>query len=62
MMATQPPIKTTAEDIDRLTGYLRNQVGWAEIAKAKTAIPSQYVDNRKIEALRYLGGAVGMAG
>jgi len=51
----QPPIKTTAEDINALTGYLRNQVGWVEIAKVKKAIPAQYLDNRKLEAMRYLG-------
>ena len=29
------PIKTTFDDVDKLTSYLKSQVGWVEIDKAK---------------------------
>lgn len=51
----QPPIKTTADDISALSTYLRNQVGWTEIGQVKKAIPPGHADNRKLEAMRYLG-------
>jgi hypothetical protein len=54
-MAQQPPIKTKPDDIDALTKYLRNQVGWVSIADAKKAIPASHADARKLEAMRYIG-------
>lgn len=54
LLATQPPIKTTVEDIDKLTTYLRSQVGWTDLDKVRKTIPSKHADNRKVEALRYL--------
>src|SRR5689334_19699105 len=49
------PIKTTFEDIDTLSKYLRSQVGWVEIDKAKAAIPSKHLDNRKLDAMKFIG-------
>ena len=49
------PIKTTFEDVDALTKYLRSQVGWVEIDKAKTAIPAKHLDNRKLDAMKFIG-------
>lgn len=49
------PLKTTFEDIDKLTNYLRSQVGWVETSKASNAIGSRHVDNRKLEAMKYIG-------
>jgi hypothetical protein len=54
-MATPPPIKSAIEDIDALTEFLRTQVGWISIEAIKKAIPARHADNRKIEAVRYLG-------
>lgn len=54
-MAAQPPIKTTIDDIDALCAYLRKRVGWSDIEDVKKRIPSKHADNRKIEALRYVG-------
>lgn len=54
-MATQPPIKSTLEDIAAIAAYLRTQVGWVPIEAMKKAIPSKHADNRKIEAMRYVG-------
>jgi len=54
-MATAPPIKTTIEDIDVLAEYLRNQVGWVSIEAMKKVLPSPHADNRKIEAMKYIG-------
>ncbi len=54
-MATSPPIKTTLEDIDALGAYLRNKVGWSDIEDVKKRIPQKHADNRKIEAMRYVG-------
>ena len=49
------PLKTTIEDLDALTAYLKTQVGWIQIDKVKKAIPSKHADNRKLEATRYVG-------
>ncbi len=49
------PLKTTAEDIDALGEYLKSQVGWTPIDKVKKALPQQYSDNRKLEAMRHIG-------
>jgi len=54
-MAQQPPIKTTPEDIDALTKYLRNQVGWTSITDTKKAIQASYADSRKLDAMKYIG-------
>ncbi len=50
-----PPIKTTIEDIDALSAYLKGQIGWVPIEKVRKTIDSKLVDARKLEALRYLG-------
>lgn len=54
-MAQQPPIKTKPEDIQALTNYLRNQVGWVSVADSKKAIQPSYADSRKLDAMKYLG-------
>jgi hypothetical protein len=54
-MAVQPPIKTTSADLDAVLGYLRNEVGWVPLEQVRRTIPSAHADNRKVEALKYLG-------
>ncbi len=54
-MAMQPPIKTTLDDINALGAYLRNKVGWSDTDDVKKRIPPKHADNRKIEAMRYIG-------
>lgn len=54
-MATPPPIKTAIEDLDALAAFLRTQVGWVSTDAIKKAIPARHADNRKIEAMRYIG-------
>jgi len=49
------PIKTTFDDIDKLAKYLRSQVGWVEIGKAKSVIAAKHVDARKLDAMKYIG-------
>lgn len=49
------PIKTTLDDFDALTGYLKTQVGWVPLAKIRKTIESKYADNRKLEAARVVG-------
>ena len=49
------PMKTTATDLDKLSAYLENQVGWVEIDKIRKAIPSKHASGLKIEAMRHLG-------
>src|SRR5437867_433217 len=49
------PMKTTPEDLDKLSAYLRNQVGWTEIDKIKKTIPAKHVHGFKIEAMKYVG-------
>jgi hypothetical protein len=49
------PIKTTIEDIDALTTYLRSQVGWVPLERVKKTIDSRLADNRKLEAGKRLG-------
>jgi hypothetical protein len=54
-MATGLPMKTTPIDLDKLSAYLKNQVGWVELNKIKKAIPAKHASGFKIEAMRYLG-------
>lgn len=54
-MAVQPPIKTTSADVDAVLGFLRTEVGWVPLDQIRRTIPSSHADNRKIEALKYLG-------
>jgi hypothetical protein len=49
------PIKTTFADIDAVLAYVRNQVGWVAISQVKSVIDPTHADNRKIEAMKYLG-------
>ncbi|WP_100515135.1 hypothetical protein [Mycobacteroides abscessus] len=49
------PLKTTMDDIDILTTYLKSQVGWTTVERLRTAIDSKHADNRKLEAARYIG-------
>ncbi|TCC08229.1 hypothetical protein [Kribbella soli] len=49
------PLKTVIEDIDGLATYLKGQVGWVPLDKAKKAIDNKLVDNRKLEATRRIG-------
>jgi hypothetical protein len=49
------PIKTTIEDIEKISGYLRTQVGWTPLDRLRGSLESKYGDNRKIEALRFIG-------
>jgi hypothetical protein len=54
-MAFTLPLKTTETDLDKITGYLANQVGWVPLGKVRASIPAKHADNRKIEAVRYIG-------
>lgn len=54
-MAATLPIKTTAEDIEVLANYLKNQVGFVPLDRLRSAVPAPHGDARKIEAMRYLG-------
>jgi hypothetical protein len=49
------PIKTTIDDIDRLSAYLKTQVGWVPIDRAKKTIEARLVDNRKLSAAHRIG-------
>lgn len=49
------PLKTTEEDLDQVSGYLRNQVGWVPLTKVRSVIASKHADNRKVEAMRFIG-------
>ena len=49
------PIKTTFLDVAAVTNYLKQQVGWVEIDRIKKTIPPTHADNRKLEAMRYMG-------
>lgn len=48
------PIKTTIDDLEKLTSYLRPNFGWVSLAKVKSNL-EKVSDNRKIEAARWLG-------
>lgn len=52
---TMLPIKTTIEDIDALGTYLKGQVGWVPLERAKKAIDGKLVDARKLEAQKRIG-------
>jgi hypothetical protein len=49
------PLKTTGTDLEKITGYLSNQVGWVQLNSLRASIPAKHADNRKVEAVRYLG-------
>ena len=48
-------MKTTEADLDQLTGYLKNQVGWVELAKVRKAIPTKHAHSMKVDAIRHIG-------
>lgn len=54
-MAATLPIKTTAEDIDVLANYMKNQVGFVPLDRLRSAVPPPHGDARKIDTMRYLG-------
>jgi len=49
------PLKTTEVDLDKVSGYLKNQVGWVTLSKVRSAIPPKHADARKVDAMRYIG-------
>jgi len=49
------PIKTTEEDINVLANYLDNKVGMVPLAQLRTAVSGRHADNRKLEAIRFIG-------
>jgi hypothetical protein len=49
------PLKTTETDLEKITAYLANQVGWVPLSKVRASIPAKHAYNRKIEAVRYIG-------
>lgn len=48
------PLKTTVEDLDKLTAFLRPTFGWVSLTKVKSNL-EKVSDNRKIEAAKWLG-------
>jgi hypothetical protein len=48
-------MKTTETDLEVLSNYLRNQVGWVEIDRIKKAIPKKHSNAMKFEAMRHVG-------
>jgi len=54
-MASSLPMKTTEVDLDKLSGYLRTQVGWVSLDQIRKAIPAKHAHNLKVEAMRHLG-------
>lgn len=54
-MSVQPPIKTTPGDVEALASYLRTQVGWCQVDDIRKRLSSKQADNRKLEAMRYIG-------
>jgi len=49
------PIKTTEEDIEVLANYLDNRVGLVPLAQLRSTVAARHGDNRKIEAMRFVG-------
>jgi hypothetical protein len=54
-MAVSLPMKTTEVDLEKVSAYLKNQVGWVALDKIRKAIPPKHADGRKIEAMRHIG-------
>jgi hypothetical protein len=48
-------MKTTPEDFDKLSAYLRNQVGWVDLETVRKTIPAKHANGMKIEAMRFMG-------
>lgn len=48
-------MKTTVTDLDMVTAYLKNEVGWTELDQIKAVIPKKHVNGLKVEAMRHLG-------
>jgi len=48
-------MKTTEVDLEKVSNYLKNQVGWVDLAKIRKAIPAKHTNAMKIEAMRHLG-------
>ncbi len=49
------PIRTTADDIEVICGYLLKKPVGATIADAKAVLDGKYLDGRKLGAMRYWG-------
>lgn len=48
-------MKTTEVDLDKVSSYLKSQVGWVNLDKIRKAIPAKHANAMKIEAVRHLG-------
>lgn len=48
-------MKTTEVDLDKVSSYLKSQVGWVSLDKIRKAIPAKHANAMKIEAMRHLG-------
>jgi hypothetical protein len=49
------PIKTTEEDLGVLADYLDKKVRFVPLAQLRTTVKAPHGDNRKIEAMRFIG-------
>lgn len=49
------PIKTTDEDLEVLADYLDKKVGYVALSQLRTTIKAPHGDNRKVEAMRFIG-------
>jgi hypothetical protein len=49
------PIKTTEEDLDVLADYLDKKVGFVPLGQLRNTVKTPHGDNRKIEAMRFVG-------
>lgn len=49
------PIKTTDEDLEVLADYLDKKVGYVPLTQLRTTIKAPHGDNRKVEAMRFIG-------
>lgn len=49
------PIKTTDEDLEVLADYLDKKVGFVPLTQLRTTVKAPHGDNRKIEAMKFIG-------
>jgi hypothetical protein len=49
------PIKTTDEDLEVLADYLDKKVGFVALSQLRTTVKAPHGDNRKIEAMKFVG-------
>lgn len=48
-------MKTTEVDLEKVSQYLKNQIGWVQLDQIGKAIPAKHVNGMKVDAMKHIG-------